>query len=40
MKFWIEAENLAIDTEEVSAYFYELCKQKAEHGGNLVWEME
>jgi len=38
MKFWIEAENLAIDTEEVSAYFYELCKQKAEHGGNLVWE--
>jgi len=30
MKFWIETENLAIDTEEVSAHFYELCKQKTE----------
>ena len=30
MKFCIETENLAIDTEEVSAHFYELCKQKAE----------
>jgi hypothetical protein len=38
MRFWIETENLAEDTGEVSDYFYALCKQKAERDGNQIWE--
>jgi hypothetical protein len=38
MKFWIETDNLAVDTEEVSDHFYDLCRQKAERDSNRLWE--